>query len=329
VSDDPVRLIDSPDTPAYLVDLVRSLEPPPLPPSVRDRALGRTEPRRQARLAPWLLAAAAIFLGVGTLSLLEGEQGSAPVGKIVNDDATTGPTEEHVAIDAEEVRVGQPPAPPPPEPIDRVTPRVPESADRVAPWADGGVDGSLERVGIHDVMLRCFAAYNYSRCIIRSFAGRDDLSAMELEALTESYRTLRNERAALRHMRLFVTRFPGHPRSREYGQMLVAAGEMDATDLSPAPTPPPSAREGWIPSRADVLAGARSVADRVRACGDGEGVVNVTFTIEGATGRVIDATVTGQYARTPIAECAERAIRTARFPTFDRATFQVTFPYRL
>jgi predicted Zn finger-like uncharacterized protein len=84
------------------------------------------------------------------------------------------------------------------------------------------------------------------------------------------------------------------------------------------------------PPRDGVLSALRSVQGAVSGCGGGQhGVANTTITVAGATGRVTNANVTGQFAGTPVGTCVARAVRGARFPRFRRANFQVSFPYRI
>lgn len=84
------------------------------------------------------------------------------------------------------------------------------------------------------------------------------------------------------------------------------------------------------PSKDSVGKALRSVQGRVKACGKGEsGIAMVQVTVAGSTGRVTNATVTGQFAGTPVGSCVARAVRKVRFSKFKRSTFQVGFPYRL
>ena len=53
------------------------------------------------------------------------------------------------------------------------------------------------------------------------------------------------------------------------------------------------------------------------------------ITVAGATGRVTNATVGGQFAGTPVGSCIARAVRGASFPRFQRATFTINYPFRL
>ena len=47
------------------------------------------------------------------------------------------------------------------------------------------------------------------------------------------------------------------------------------------------------------------------------------------TGRVNSATATGSFAGTPVGNCAARAVRAARFPSFDGTAFRVVYPFSL
>ncbi len=84
------------------------------------------------------------------------------------------------------------------------------------------------------------------------------------------------------------------------------------------------------PARDEVARALRSVTGPVAACGNGQhGVANTTITVAGSSGRVSSAQVTGQFAGTPVGSCVARAVRGAQFPRFRRASFQVSFPYRI
>jgi hypothetical protein len=108
----------------------------------------------------------------------------------------------------------------------------------------------------------------------------------------------------------------------------ILAGVLGAPGPAPTQTSRPSLPE--TPPRDDVVRALRSVAGRVSACGGGaRGVATTTLTLDGATGRVTAARVTGPFAGTAVGSCVARAVRGARFPRFRRASFAVTFPYRL
>lgn len=91
---------------------------------------------------------------------------------------------------------------------------------------------------------------------------------------------------------------------------------------------PPGAPE--TPSRSDVVAAMSAVQSAVAACGNGEhGTATVAVTVSGATGRVTEANVSGQFAGTPVGSCIARAVRGATFPRFTRPTFTVNYPFRI
>lgn len=85
-----------------------------------------------------------------------------------------------------------------------------------------------------------------------------------------------------------------------------------------------------LPSRERVLSILRGASNEVGECAaGGEGIATVALTINGPTGRVTRAAVSGASAGTPVAACITQRLRDVRFPRFERESFQVTFPYRL
>jgi hypothetical protein len=67
----------------------------------------------------------------------------------------------------------------------------------------------------------------------------------------------------------------------------------------------------------------------VAACGQGQpGTVAVRVVI-GNDGRVLDARATGEFAGTPIGQCASRALLSARFPRFSNPKLVVTYPFKV
>jgi hypothetical protein len=72
------------------------------------------------------------------------------------------------------------------------------------------------------------------------------------------------------------------------------------------------------------------VQSAVVACGEGQhGIATVAITFAGNTGRVTNASVSGQFAGTPIGSCIARAVRAATVPRFARDSFTVNYPFRL
>jgi len=83
-------------------------------------------------------------------------------------------------------------------------------------------------------------------------------------------------------------------------------------------------------SRSQVQAGMRAVKPAVERCGKGTpGTAMVTVSIAGATGRVTNATVGGQFAGTSVGSCVARAVRRARFPKFKRSKLTISYPFRV
>lgn len=70
MSDDPLRLIETPDAPAHLVELVRRLEPPPVPPAIRASVRARLPGHRVS--PPWRVVgptlAVVTAVGIGSVA---------------------------------------------------------------------------------------------------------------------------------------------------------------------------------------------------------------------------------------------------------------------
>ena len=83
------------------------------------------------------------------------------------------------------------------------------------------------------------------------------------------------------------------------------------------------------PSRDDVLAAMRGVESAVQACGRAEGVTGkAEVQLEVASsGKVSSADVSG--VSDSVGACIQRAVRSAKFPKFEKPSFAVKFPYRL
>ena len=82
------------------------------------------------------------------------------------------------------------------------------------------------------------------------------------------------------------------------------------------------------PSRTDVLGAMAKVAPAVQRCMSGtHGVVTADMKIEGATGRVMSANVSGAPGSS--GSCIAGALRTAHFPPFSQASIAVRYPMKL
>jgi hypothetical protein len=103
---------------------------------------------------------------------------------------------------------------------------------------------------------------------------------------------------------------------------------LGGSPAQPVVTPTESLPE--TPTRHQVLTTLRSLEGEVRMCAEGaDGVVSTRLVVDGDTGRVTSATVSGDFAGTAIGSCAARVVRTARFPRFSRERFEIAFPYSL
>ncbi len=104
-----------------------------------------------------------------------------------------------------------------------------------------------------------------------------------------------------------------------------------ATAAAPAPAPaekPVSSGLPETPSRDQILAGIRPVLPAAKACGKGAGgTAKSQITVSGATGQVLNVTVTG--VPDDVGACIGGALRRARFTKFTRPTFNVSYPVRL
>lgn len=129
-----------------------------------------------------------------------------------------------------------------------------------------------------------------------------------------------------------VTTRPTTPRERTLEEMIEEVGhprgephEQQAERVEHAPDPSLPA----APARTDVMSAMTRVTPAVTSCGAGEhGIASVQITIQ-ANGHVSNAVVGGAFAGTPVGSCIARAVRTATVPPFSRATFSLTYPFRL
>ncbi|MCC6874006.1 MAG: zinc-ribbon domain-containing protein [Sandaracinaceae bacterium] len=83
------------------------------------------------------------------------------------------------------------------------------------------------------------------------------------------------------------------------------------------------------PGRSDIVSAMASVQGAVSACGNGaHGVATVRIAFAGSTGRVSNAQANGSFPP-PVLSCIARAVRGARVPQFQQATFTVNYPFRI
>jgi hypothetical protein len=82
------------------------------------------------------------------------------------------------------------------------------------------------------------------------------------------------------------------------------------------------------PSRTDVLGAMSKVAPAVQRCMSGtHGIVTADMKIDGATGRVMSANISG--APGSAGSCIAGAVRKAHFPPFSQASIAVRYPMKL
>lgn len=82
-------------------------------------------------------------------------------------------------------------------------------------------------------------------------------------------------------------------------------------------------------TRAQVNAGLRSVASRVKRCNKGDSGIVVIEVVIGKNGRVTRSLATGAYSGTSTGKCFARAVRKAKFPKFSDSRITVRYPFRL
>lgn len=118
---------------------------------------------------------------------------------------------------------------------------------------------------------------------------------------------------------------------RSLDGLIDAASGAEVTeleDMNGSSSTAPSLPE--MPSRDSVLRALRSASGEVSACAPGDvGTATVRVVIEGATGRVRSAHVTGDLAGTEAGSCVARTVRGVQFERFSRERFEVSFPYRV
>ncbi len=123
MSDDPVRLIDAPDPPPELLELVRHLDPPPLPPAIRSSVRGRLPRPRVSPpwhvIGPTLAVAAVVGIG-GVVAWRIHETPPQPLRHPVSSAAEAPSDASPPPSDAGE----------PETPIDHAAPSVPQAVDK-------------------------------------------------------------------------------------------------------------------------------------------------------------------------------------------------------
>jgi predicted Zn finger-like uncharacterized protein len=98
----------------------------------------------------------------------------------------------------------------------------------------------------------------------------------------------------------------------------------------PAASKPAAADLPQSPSRDEVISAMKGVSGAVSACGNGQsGVAMCKISVSGATGKVTNVDVSGQFAGTPVASCVTRAVSKAKFPKFQQSSFSVSYPFKL
>ena len=108
-----------------------------------------------------------------------------------------------------------------------------------------------------------------------------------------------------------------------------AAEPADRAPATPEPGAPAALPE--TPTRAQVASTLRGASGAVAQCFAPyeHGVIQTTIAIDGPSGRVRHAQVTGGFAGTPAGSCVARTLREVRFSPFARERLEVAFPYRI
>lgn len=117
--------------------------------------------------------------------------------------------------------------------------------------------------------------------------------------------------------------------SRATGRASGGPGPSTLGASAPASAPPraPSGPSRETLDRATVQAVMQGVEPAIRACaGERHGTAQIDIVVEGSTGRVTSATVSGSFQGSPEGSCMARAARQARFPTFTGEPIRLRYP---
>lgn len=116
--------------------------------------------------------------------------------------------------------------------------------------------------------------------------------------------------------------------TRALGGTPTAGGTMTEATMAPAMEDRSSLPE--TPSRAAVTRALGGLMPRMRQCAaDQEGMATARIRVNN-DGQVVSANIGGSpFGGTPQGACMERVVRTARFPRFQRTTFDVTYPFSI
>ena len=73
----------------------------------------------------------------------------------------------------------------------------------------------------------------------------------------------------------------------------------------------------------------KGLQPKINPCGKGEkGLATVSITIKGSNGRVSSAkVVSGGFKGTPQGNCIAKAVKTAKFPKFQKSSFSFSYPF--
>lgn len=108
---------------------------------------------------------------------------------------------------------------------------------------------------------------------------------------------------------------------------VLAAGDVEPGPLEEIEVYGEAVVEG--PSRAEIMAEMRRITPTVTRCVRAPGLATVSLRIEGSSGRVTRATVSGEHAGTSAGSCIARVVRSARFARFARESLEVSYPFWL
>ena len=206
MNEDPIRLLDRPDPPAHLVELLRPLAPPPIPPAIR-ASVGARLPRARAWrvIGPTLAVAAVVGIGVVAWSLVRTPPQPLPEPVAVVPVVEPPPAAPEPGPSTE---IGQPALPP--------APREPPALDAGPPSVEPAPLVATPEV---EARARECTMRGDPACVIRLLEGRAQ-TANQLALLIEAYRARGDQQRAVRNMQAYVQRFPNTPRAMAYRQIL-------------------------------------------------------------------------------------------------------------
>ena len=104
------------------------------------------------------------------------------------------------------------------------------------------------------------------------------------------------------------------------------SGASDVPSVEPSPDAIPQ-----TPSRAQISGVIRSLTPALSACVEEgfKGPLNLSFTIAGNTGEVMEGEALGPISETPAGECVSEALMAAKFPLFRKDVLRIKYPVKI